>query len=193
MESPKLAGLSDCSASLWPSWPRHSSRSYARSCQDGKGRIGYPKSDGHVSGDRRKPCQKGHGLQLFIVTFIQIMHLIRAGHRLCTRVGPAAPRPSRQPCGQKRRAVLRNPQLIARWQKCGHFSCAVVSDFRSLHGDIAFRPGLRRISSSIAIARSCVFTRPRPNSDITLSAHAGAFAFGSISLYQWLASWGAPL
>ena len=38
--------------------------------------------------------------------------------------------------------VSRNPQLIARKQKsrfCGHFSGVVVSDFRSLRGDIVSR------------------------------------------------------
>jgi hypothetical protein len=37
------------------------------------------------------------------------------------------------------RPVFRNAQLTARWQKdsfCGHFSRVVVSDFRSLRGDI---------------------------------------------------------
>ena len=50
--------------------------------------------------------------------------------------------------------VFRNPQLIARWQKsrfCGHFSRAVVSDFRSLRGDIVFRPLLARQSPAAKI------------------------------------------
>ena len=51
-------------------------------------------------------------------------------------------------------SVLRNPQLIARQQKsrfCGHFSRVVVSDFRSLRGDIVFRPLLARQSPAAKI------------------------------------------
>ena len=50
--------------------------------------------------------------------------------------------------------LFRNPKLIARKQKgrfCGHFSRVVVSDFRSLRGDIVFRPFLARQSPAAKI------------------------------------------
>jgi hypothetical protein len=50
--------------------------------------------------------------------------------------------------------VFRNPKLTARKQKghfCGHFSRVVVSDFRSLRGDMVLRPLLARLSPAAKI------------------------------------------